>query len=139
MTSGMDPRDLVGRWRLDRLVADRRAGLFGRVRGELSVQADAGGLRWVEVGQLRWDARILTVSRTLLMRRSGDGWWMTFADGRPFHPWLPGRQVRHDCLADVYLGVIDARPDRIRTVWDVNGPATSQRLVTRFARRDRPA
>jgi hypothetical protein len=131
-TVRMDPWALTGRWRLDRRIADRRSGQFGRVRGELSIEADGGGLRWVEVGELGWDGRMLSVSRTLLMRQLKDGWWMTFADGRPFHLWTTGQQIDHRCAADTYLGMIDAQPDRIRTLWDVTGPSKSLRIVTRF-------
>jgi Family of unknown function (DUF6314) len=130
----MDPWALAGRWRLDRLIADRRSGQFGRVRGELSIEADDGGLRWAEVGDLGWDGQLLSVSRTLLMRQLEDGWWMTFSDGRPFHAWIARQRIEHRCAADTYLGVIDARSDRIRTLWDVAGPAKSLRIVTRCAR-----
>ena len=124
------PGELAGRWSLARRVADRRAGVAGTMTGELLVAPDGAGLRWEERGILRWAGHELPASRTYLIR---DG-WVLFADGRPFHPWLPGRPVTHPCRADVYTGLVRVDGDRIRTLWDVRGPAKDQRLVTRFRR-----
>jgi hypothetical protein len=129
-----EPGALVGRWALARRVADRRAGMYGTVRGELQVAPDGAGLRWVETGVLRWGGVERPVSRGYLLRETGDGWWVLFEDGRPFHPWRPGECVTHPCRADVYTGLITVDGGRMRTLWDVRGPAKDQRLVTRFRR-----
>jgi Family of unknown function (DUF6314) len=128
------PGDLVGRWVLARRVADRVTGRQGTVRGELTVAADPAGLRWEESGTLVWGGLRRPVSRTYLLRERGDGWWVEFEDGRPFHPWRPGVAVTHPCRADVYTGLITVDGDRIRTAWDVRGPGKEQRLVTRLYR-----
>jgi hypothetical protein len=130
----VDPRELVGRWGLRRRIVDRRVGVFGAVAGELVLSPDGDGVRWDETGTLRWDGASYAVTRTYLLRPVGSGWEMRFADGRPFHPWRPGETVTHPCRADVYTGVVDVGPTRIRTVWDVTGPAKDQRLVTRCYR-----
>ncbi|HEY6748371.1 MAG TPA: DUF6314 family protein [Mycobacteriales bacterium] len=132
--SPRDPRDLVGRWALARRVADRVAGRQGTVSGLLTVSADGAGLRWDERGTLRWAGVERPVTRTYLLRERADGWWVDFPDGRPFHPWRPGAPVTHPCRADVYSGLVRVDGDRIRTVWDVRGPAKDQRLVTRLYR-----
>jgi uncharacterized protein DUF6314 len=127
-------RELVGRWSLARRVADRCAGRQGTVRGELVIAADGAGLRWEERGVLRWGGVEYPVSRAYLLRERGDGWWVEFVDGRPFHPWRPGVAVTHPCRADVYTGLVTVDGDRVRTLWDVRGPAKAQRLVTRLYR-----
>jgi hypothetical protein len=129
-----DPRALAGEWRLARRVADRRARLFGTVQGTLSLVADGALLRWREHGTLRWNGADLPVTRELLLTEEPDGWQVRFADGRPFHPWRPGAVVVHPCNADLYRGFVDARPDRLRVLWDVTGPAKDQRLFTRCRR-----
>ena len=130
----MGPEELVGRWVLRRRVADRLAGLQGTVTGELAVEPDGAGLRWVERGTLRWAGARLPVSREYLLREGPAGWEVLFPDGRPFHPWRPGEPVTHPCRADVYTGLVTVRADRLRTLWDVRGPAKHQRLVTRCTR-----
>jgi hypothetical protein len=126
--------ELVGGWGLWRRVADRRLGVQGTVVGELVVKAERDGLRWAERGTLRWDGRSHPVSRTYLLREGPDGWEVRFADGRLFHPWRPGVTVTHPCRADVYTGLVTVDGGRMRTLWDVRGPAKDQRLVTRYAR-----
>lgn len=130
----MDPHDLVGGWQLQRRLADRLTGTLGRVEGTLTIEDAGDGLRWFEAGVLLWDGLRLDVSREYGLRPGPDGWWMTFADGRPFHPWTPGEHVTHPCAQDLYRGLVDVRPDAIRTLWDVTGPAKSQRIITRLRR-----
>jgi hypothetical protein len=127
-------QDLLGRWKLRRRVADRRAGRQGTVAGELRLSADGAGLVWQESGVLRWAGTGRPVTRTYLLRERADGWWVLFADGREFHPWRPGEPVTHPCRADVYTGLVTVDGDRMRMLWDVRGPGKDQRLVTRFSR-----
>ena len=121
---------LVGEWRLERRVVDRRLSSYGRVAGSLVVEPHGDGLVWREQGTLRLQGRSHDVSRTYHL---ADG-WMHFDDGRPFHPWRPGVWVDHLCGEDAYRGLVDVAPARIRTLWDVTGPAKDQRLVTRLTR-----
>jgi Family of unknown function (DUF6314) len=130
----VDPYELIGRWRLERRLVDRRAAKRGRVSGQLVVEPVDGGLRWLETGELAWDDLRLDVTREYGLRDDLGDWWMTFADGRPFHPWTPGEYVTHPCVDDVYRGLVDTAPSRIRTLWDVSGPAKSQRIFTRLLR-----
>ena len=131
-----DPRVLLGRWTLRRWLVDRAAGVLGSVDGELVVADRGGRLSWTETGTLRWSGRVAPVSRVYGFRPGPDGWWLTFADGRDFHPWRPGEPVTHPCRADTYAGLVVLDPDgrRMRTRWDVRGPAKDQRIVTRFTR-----
>jgi Family of unknown function (DUF6314) len=113
---------------------DYRLRSYGRVDGELVVSLSGGGVVWRERGQFSYNGSSHEVSRELLIQETPDGWWVSFDDGRPFHPWRVGEAVRHLCGSDAYDGLIDVAEGRIRTVWDVTGPAKAQRLVTRFDR-----
>ncbi|BEP12347.1 DUF6314 family protein [Acidothermaceae bacterium B102] len=126
----MTPDGLVGEWRLQRRVVDRRLSSYGRVAGTLVIEPDGAGLVWREQGSWTMAGRSRPFTRTYLL---ADG-WMLFDDGRPFHPWTPGEWVVHPCGEDSYRGLVDVEPARIRTLWDVTGPAKDQRLVTRLTR-----
>jgi hypothetical protein len=132
----IDPAALVGQWALQRRVSDRRSRRHGRVEGLLSVAPDGDGFAWIERGTLRWDGAAMAVTRTLGVHRLDGTWWMTFADGRPFHPWGPGRAVVHPCAADTYIGVVDVDPTGgvLRVWWRVTGPAKDQRIFSRGRR-----
>jgi hypothetical protein len=131
----LSPAELLGSWRLERLVADRLTGAFGHMAGTLTLTETAAGIRWYEQGAFDFGGRTFESSRELLLRAdAGGGWTMCFADGREFHPWRPGRVVEHPCRADTYRGLVDVTPTRLRTLWDVTGPAKDQRLVTRCLR-----
>ncbi len=129
-----EPTELLGVWRLWRRVVDRRQGWGGTVAGTLTLVDEGPRIRWRESGTLRWDGADLPVTRELLLQRERGAWQVRFADGRPFHPWRPGEVVDHPCNADLYRGLIDARPDSLRILWDVVGPAKDQRLFTRCVR-----
>jgi Family of unknown function (DUF6314) len=60
---------------------------------------------------------------------------MTFADGRPFHPWTIGAPVSHPCAADTYAGRIE-RPSecQLHITWDVTGPTKNQLITTTYRR-----
>jgi hypothetical protein len=106
------------------------------VTGELLVVDADDGLRWTEHGELRWNGGRYPVTRTNRLRLVDGAWWVLFEDGRPFHPWRPGQRVVHPCAEDRYEGltVVDRGGTRMRSLWDVRGPAKWQRLVTRFRR-----
>jgi hypothetical protein len=128
-----DPRALLGEWRLDRTVLDRRTGLRGCVHGSLVVSDEGERLRWAERGTLRWDGREVPVERTYLLLAGSDP-QVLFADGRPFHPWRPGEWVEHPCAEDRYRGLVTGDREHARVVWEVRGPAKDQRLVSRLRR-----
>jgi hypothetical protein len=61
---------------------------------------------------------------------------MTFADGRPFHPWTVGAPVVHPCAADTYAGRIDRTSEsQFRITWNVTGPTKNQLITSWFERR----
>jgi hypothetical protein len=131
-----DPLALCGTWALSRRLQDGQPAQFGRAHGTLTITADADGATWHEDGHLAFGGHRGPFQRTLRFRRLGHGWWLTFADGRPFHAWRPGAVVVHPCRADVYRGLFRADPDetRLRVLWDVSGPGKCQRLFSRFRR-----
>ncbi|WP_144764692.1 DUF6314 family protein [Curtobacterium sp. 9128] len=125
----MLPTDLLGTWTLDRLVQDRRAGTSGTVTGTTTLALTGPDVvTWTEVGTLVFDGRTTPVSRTLLVRRSDTGWAVHFADGRPFHDWVWGSPVLHDCAPDTYTGVLGGDATRWTVRWDTLGPAKDHRL-----------
>lgn len=133
--AAIDPTVLLGDWRLARRLADHRTGLSGTVSGRLSLRSERGQITWVEQGTLLWNGARLPVSRSYRMRRAGEGWWLYFSDGRPFHAWIPGQWVRHPCREDSYRGLITITgPDHWRTLWEVNGPDKAQRITTWLSR-----
>lgn len=135
--STLQPPDLLGEWALRRRIADYRSRMSGTVDGQLTLNSDArtGEIAWSESGALQWNGAIHAVTRTYLLREDSDGWWLFFADGRPFHPWQPGGWVEHPCRDDLYRGLVSITDsDRWGTVWDVSGPAKDLRILTRFSR-----
>ena len=69
------------------------------------------------------------------MRQLQGQWWMTFADGRPFHRWAIGETLVHPCAADTYRGVIEAPgPAELEITWSVTGPRKDQLIVSRMSR-----
>jgi hypothetical protein len=96
--------------------------------------ADGAGISWREEGVLVWNGTTVPVSRVLRLTEDESGWQVRFEDGRPFHPWRPGTVVEHPCRDDLYRGLIDASPARLRILWDVTGPSKDQRILTRCAR-----
>lgn len=129
-----DPRPLAGRWQLDRRLIDHARGESGCFHGELLITTAGDGLEWAESGTLRWDGRELPATRRLLLQPGAEGWQMTFADGRPFHPWRPGVEVHHPCGADLYRGLVRATRTRMRVTWWVTGPAKDQEIHSRLRR-----
>jgi hypothetical protein len=105
----------------------------------LTVEPDELGLRWRETGTLTWDGRQLAAERTLAVRPVDGRWWLTFADGGLFHPWVIGEPLIHPCAADTYRGLIECRgPSSLRITWDVTGPSKDQLIVSRLVRDEVP-
>lgn len=131
-----DPGSLAGRWSLRRRLRDDRVGMSGRVLGVLLIRPDAqGALHWEEAGELHWGSLRTPVRRHTILRRTEDGWWMTFEHGGLFHPWRPGAVVEHTCAADLYRGMVRIDgADRMRVLWCVRGPGKDQRLMTGLRR-----
>jgi hypothetical protein len=112
-------------------MTDRHTGRIGCFHGVLTI---TDSLDWVEEGTLTWGEHRGPATRNLLLRKETDGWWVQFADGRPFHPWRIGEPVEHPCGADRYRGLIGADGDRMRIRWDVRGPYKDLRIDSRLRR-----
>jgi hypothetical protein len=126
---------MVGTWTIARDLLDRSTGERGTFSGELIVAADTDGFTWHESGALTWMGRTRPAFRHLALRRLDGRWWMTFSDGRPFHPWQAGVELAHPCRADTYRGMVGgASPDAVDIVWDVTGPQKNQRITTALRR-----
>jgi len=130
------PTDLVGKWRLARTIDDRLAGERLTVDGEtvLSHETD-GRVRWYESGTMHHGTDDLPVFRTLFVEPRGDEWFVTFEDGRDFHPWSPGAEVVHPCGADTYTGHVEVlSPDRWTVTWRSEGPAKDYTMISTLTR-----
>jgi hypothetical protein len=135
----VDPTDLLGTWDLARVVDDHRTGERRDVTGTATLALDsADRVRWTEEGTMTWSGHRVPVSRTLLVDRAGDGWWVRFSDGRPFHPWSVGAEVEHPCAPDHYRGLVavDGSPVERWTVrWRAVGPEKDYVMTTVHSRR----
>ena len=138
------PLVLLGRWHLDRVIDDRLAGERVVVDAEACLDRSGDGrVRWHEEGLLRRPSQpgAASVFRTLWVEPPHDdepAWWVTFEDGRRFHPWSPGTQVEHPCAPDVYRGLVEVvDPDRTwSVVWQARGPRKDYTITSAYRRLD---
>jgi Family of unknown function (DUF6314) len=131
----IEPSSMVGTWTIARELVDRTTDQSGTFSGELAVAADTAGFTWKESGTLTWMGRTRPAFRHLALRQLDGLWWMTFSDGRPFHPWRSGVELTHPCGADMYRGdLASPSPDQVHITWDITGPAKNQRIVTELRR-----
>ncbi len=141
------PLDLLGSWRLERIIEDRLADAELRVVGTTVLHpADERAkerVRWHEQGLLtRTDGAgsPCEVHRTLYVVPPDEAapagpWWVRFDDGRPFHPWSPGLEVEHPCGHDLYRGLVEVDgPDAWRVTWHCTGPAKDYTMRSRLTR-----
>lgn len=133
----MSPRDLLGTWTLARTIDDRLAGEQLTVDGETVLTDEPDGrVRWAESGTLHRRGADLPVTRVLFVEPRDDGWFVTFDDGRDFHPWSPDERVVHPCGADTYAGrVTPVDDDHWAVEWQVSGPAKDYTMVSDLTRR----
>lgn len=135
MSPDVDPHALLGTWRFERVVDDRRAAEVLHVSGSTTLVAEGASVRWAEEGVMRRGDLELPVSRVLHLVPAADGWAVTFEDGRDFHPWAPGEEVVHLCGADAYRGRIEVTErDGWTVTWWVTGPTKDYEMVTRLRR-----
>jgi len=131
-----EPSALLGSWSLSRTIDDRWGDETSTVDGtsELAMLED-GRIRWSERGVLHRATGDVPVQRVLFVERRDDGWFVTFDDGRDFHPWTPGSEVVHPCAPDTYRGRVDVLGDDRWTVrWDVAGPAKDYTMTSTLTR-----
>jgi hypothetical protein len=117
-------------------MVDVRDGLEGEFGGVATFDAVDHGLSWEEHGRLRLGRYDGPAGRRLRVVRTGDGWAVEFADGRPFHPLdLTGAPVLHVCGEDRYRGVYRlVAPGRLEVAWSVTGPSKEQRIDASYER-----
>lgn len=118
-----DPHALLGVWDLSREIVEQPGDESSTVEGAATLTADGDVIDWFESGTFTRRGLRTPVSRRLRIEPRDDGWFVTFEDGRDFHPWLLGQPVEHPCGDDRYVGVIrtlDA--DRWTVQWRVTGP-----------------
>lgn len=136
-TDALDPRTLLGAWTFDRVIDDHLAGDEKTVAGTAEFsEAGDGRIRWSESGTLRAGGLELPITRTSFLEPRGDGWFVTFEDGRDFHPWAPGDAVTHPCGADLYTGQVSAsaQAGAFTVRWRVTGPAKDYTMTTVLTR-----
>lgn len=128
--------EFAGAWRLERRIDDARAGQVWRAEGRAVLAEDGqGGLihdEWLTL-YLPGQAPV-PGARRYLWAAEGDGIAVRFADGRPFHRILLGREESedcHDCAPDRYVGRYDFHSWPVWTAtWDVRGPRKDYRMET---------
>jgi len=132
---------LLGRWSIEREIADPRAtGVF---RGHAEFTGDGGVVDWIETGQLQWAGETHQAGRRLLLAVRPDSLSVAdvaFDDGRFFHrvDLTRGRDTFvHGCAPDTYLGswTVDAA-DRFTVRWTIEGPAKAVTIASSYRRCD---
>lgn len=132
----LDPLDLLGTWDLSRAIVEHAAGDRSSVEGttSLGLQGD-GRIRWSEAGTLTRQGLQTPVSRVLYLEQRDGEWFVTFEDGRDFHPWRPGTSVEHVCAPDLYVGTVGrASTDRWTVQWHVTGPHKDYTMTSVLSR-----
>jgi hypothetical protein len=129
--------DLEGRWSVERIITDLRAGLDGQFSGHAVWTPDANGLLQEEKGVLTYGtASPMQATRRYLWRETPTTLDVLFDDARPFHS-VPdaGQEALHDCPPDTYRVryTFNGR-DAFSTRWHVTGPRKDAVLVTTFTR-----
>jgi hypothetical protein len=129
--------DFTCAWRVQRTIEDR-LGPPGRFEGRAFLTPDGKGLRYREEGTLRLgDGATMTAHRDYLWRASGDRIEVLFADGRPFHSFVPCGQAPgtdHPCGRDLYRVTYDFTAWPHWTAeWVVTGPAKDYRMLSAYA------
>lgn len=138
--------DFAGRWRLERRILDRLAGVEGRFEGEATLTpapalpGAPATLLYAERGLLTLGtAPPMTAERRYLWAQGPDGRIaVRFDDGRPFHGFDPGAgtvEAAHRCDPDDYRVAYDfaAWPDW-QSTWNVTGPRKNYRMESRYRR-----
>jgi hypothetical protein len=145
MTTALRPRItdlrgfLPGRWRIARIIEDRRLGLTGSFRGRGVFTPEGMVLRYEEMGELRLgDHRgPAQQSYDFVFRDDGQA-EVRFRDGRFFHDLdlsAGHAEVVHLCGADTYRGQFEAVNDRSwRSYWRVSGPRKDQLIASQYRR-----
>ncbi len=134
----LNEQDFLGDWSLARQIDDRAGGQSGQMIGRASfVRADDHVL-YREAGQMRLgNGPAMSAERSYIWRFE-NGVTVQFADGRPFHQFIPSGQVdgtNHPCGDDFYRVKYDFTgwPDWSAT-WRVTGPRKDYTSITHYTR-----
>jgi hypothetical protein len=131
--------DFAGRWSLEREILDRRADLTAHLSGTAVFTFNGADLRYEEEGRLEYPGQPpMMATRAYTWEDDGDGVWVFFDDGRPFHRFSLLRRMPeadHHCPPDMYHVTYDFTrwPDWSAT-WAVVGPRKNYRMISRYAR-----
>lgn len=133
----LDPLDLLGSWTLTRDIVEHPSQERSTVEGATDlVLGHDGRIRWSESGTLSRQGMQIPVSRVLFIEQREAGWFVTFDDGRDFHPWRSDQPVEHLCAADLYTGTIEqASADQWTVRWQVRGPHKDYTMTSVLTRR----
>ena len=132
--------DFIGRWQIDRRIDDRHAGQTGTLAGTATFAPGGdGGLIYDERGTLRLGTGTpLEATRRYLWRFGAGGVEVRFADGAPFHAFVPAGRAAgtaHLCGADLYEVAYDFSGfPEWQAVWTVRGPRKDYTATTRHRR-----
>lgn len=136
----------AGRWSLRRDIVDMRAGQTGTFRGHavLSPLEDApledARLDYAEEGVLQIGAGpALHATRRYIWVFDAQGVAVCFADGAPFHRFVPGVSgagTDHPCGADLYRVRYDFEgwPLSWLAAWRVGGPRKDYEMTSAYER-----
>ena len=133
-------QDFAGRWRLERRIADRRAGVEGRFDGAADLTPEGAGLTYAERGQLVLGAGAPMTAERRYRWTQGEGGRIAvaFADGRAFHSFDPAAgaaEAAHWCDPDDYRVRYDFSAWPLwRAVWQVRGPRKDYRMESLYRR-----
>ncbi len=129
-----------GTWQVERRIEDRQIGQTGRFVGQAVFEPEgSGALRYAEEGWLYLGATApMRASRVYLWQFGAEGVAVRFADGRPFHSFVPfgaGAGTDHPCGEDLYRVLYDFRDWPLWwTDWEVTGPRKDYAMKTRYDR-----
>lgn len=137
--SGLTTDDFLGRWRLDRVIHNRLTGEESRLEGEALMRPEGSDMAYHEEGKLEHPGQPpMIATRDYVWQADGDGIWVFFADGRPFHRFSLGLKMpeaHHHCPPDMYHVTYDfTRWPRWGAIWTVRGPHKDYRLRSTYTR-----
>ncbi|GAA4685798.1 DUF6314 family protein [Frondihabitans cladoniiphilus] len=133
----LTPPDLLGEWRFERTVDDRREARRMPVHGVATFTlVSPSRIEWRESGVLESPSGPLPVEQTRhVVRGDGGEWRVLFADGRDFHPWAVDAELVHDCAPDVYRGHVHPTLSGSWILeWTSTGPAKDYTSTTTYSR-----
>ena len=135
----LEAADFEGHWTVARRIADRHGAQSGRFEGRARLAPEGCGLAYHETGMLHLGpAATFRAERRYLWRFEEGAVAVRFADGRPFHRFVPKGQAAgtdHPCGADLYRVEYDFTGwPAWESRWRVTGPAKDYEMVTFYTR-----